>query len=201
MSQTKKIGIYSGMFDPIHHGHIAFARKAATQLGLDKVYFLVDPKPVRGASDLRHRLAMTWLALQDYPELELLPSTEKQPLSLANTLPWLEEKFAQAELHFLMGADVFQKVHTWPGYESFKRRFKLAVGQPTTDSQPASTDHNVVPTDLHDISSSQLRQLPVSQLVGLVPELVAQYIQVHKPYAAEVSADPNDSSSSVAKSL
>lgn len=34
---TKKIGIFSGTFDPVHPGHISFALDAAKAAGLNKV--------------------------------------------------------------------------------------------------------------------------------------------------------------------
>lgn len=173
-----KIGIFSGTFDPVHHGHLAFAQRALHELGLDKVYFLVEPQPShkQAASSLRHRLNMTWLALQDYPKLELLTSDHQQ-FNVADTLPWLEQKFAQAELHLLMGADSFKFVHTWPGFDSLQRRVKLAVGQRGQDSQQiSSVDHLPISTQLNEISSSAIRALKGSNLSGLVPETVEQYI-------------------------
>ncbi|MEP6810254.1 MAG: adenylyltransferase/cytidyltransferase family protein, partial [Chthoniobacterales bacterium] len=36
----RKIGIYGGTFDPIHHAHLILAREALEQLGLDAVIFI-----------------------------------------------------------------------------------------------------------------------------------------------------------------
>lgn len=181
---NKKIGIYSGTFDPVHHGHLAFAQRALHDLGLDKVYFLVEPVPShkKAASSIRHRLNMMWLALQDYPELELMTG-EQQKFSVAETLPWLEQKFKDTELHLLMGTDLFKHVHTWPGFESLQSRMKLAVGQRGQDSRAlSSVDHQPISTQLGDISSSVVRSLKADQLDGLVPETVAQYINSHGLY-------------------
>lgn len=202
----KKIGIYSGTFDPVHHGHIAFARRAAHQLGLDKVYFLVEPEPShkQQAQSLRHRLNMTWLALQDYPKLELLPA-QQQHFTVSQTLPWLEEKFEEAELHLLMGTDLFNKVHTWPGFDELKRRLTFVVGQRADhDSTDSSVEHQSVQAELSDLTSSAVRALQPNQLAGLVPEPVVQYINAQGLYSADSAASAASSSalsSSVSKSL
>ena len=198
----KKIGIYSGTFDPVHHGHIAFARRAAHQLGLDKVYFLVEPEPSHNqqAQSLRHRLNMMWLALQDYPELELLPP-QQQRFTVAQTLPWLEDKFQEAELHFLMGTDLFNKVHTWPGFDQLRRRLKFVVGQRSSgDSATSSLEHQSVSAELADLTSTAVRALKPHQMTGLVPDTVAQYINAQGLYD-DSSTAASSTSSSVSKSL
>lgn len=199
----KKVGIYSGTFDPVHHGHIAFARRAAHQLGLDKVYFLVEPEPghKQQAQSLRHRLNMTWLALQDYPELELLPA-QQQKFTVSQTLPWLEEKFEEAELHLLMGTDLFNKVHTWPGFDQLKRRLTFVVGQRADhDSSDSSVEHQSIQAELADLTSSAVRSLKSNQLAGLVPDTVAQYINAEGLYEPDSAASSASASSSVSKSL
>ncbi len=186
MSQkVNKVGIYSGIFDPVHHGHISFAQKALKDLGLKKVYFMVEPNPRRkeSASDIRHRLNMMWLALRDQPGLELL-HMDHQTFSVAETLPWLEEKFEDAKLHLLMGSDRFKKLHTWPGFEHLKSKVEFVVGQRAgDDTSNIPIDHQTVSAGLADLASSNLRDLPQNQLATAVPDTVAQYIKAEQLYS------------------
>jgi nicotinate-nucleotide adenylyltransferase len=181
----KKIGIYSGIFDPVHHGHISFAQKAMKELGLEKVYFMVEPTPRRKTkqSDIRHRLNMMWLALRDQPGLEMLQS-DHETFSVAETLPWLEEKFEDAKLHLLMGSDRFMNIHTWPGFESLKSKVDFVVGQRAgDDTSPIPIDHHAMTTGLSDLASSNIRNLSTDQMSTVVPDNVAQYIKAEQLYA------------------
>ena len=75
-----KVGIFSGTFDPVHAGHIAFALEAMESAGLDKVYFLPESMPRRksGVTHYAHRLAMLELALKPYNKLSILELPDKQ---------------------------------------------------------------------------------------------------------------------------
>lgn len=181
----KAVGIYSGIFDPVHHGHISFAQKALQELGLDKVYFMVEPQPRHkaNASSIRHRLNMMWLALRDQPGLEML-HLDHQTFSVAETLPWLEEKFQDAKIHLLMGTDQFKAIHSWPGFETLKSKVEFVVGQRADeDSSAIPIDHQPISTGLSDLASSNIRSLPTKQLATAVPDNVAKYITVEQLYS------------------
>lgn len=181
---VKKVGIYSGVFDPIHNGHISFARKAAHELGLDRVFFMAEPRPRRkhDSSDLKHRLAMVKLALKDHKELGLL-SLDHPQFDIHLTLPWLEQKFADTELHLLMGTDLFGFIHTWPDFDLLQDRMKLVVGQREGESSAASAiAHQGVVAELGGLSSTQVRAAHTNDLPTLVPQPVAQYIVTHQLY-------------------
>lgn len=181
----KKIGIYSGIFDPIHHGHVSFAQKALHELGLDKVYFLVEPKPrhKNQPSEIRHRLNMVWLALREQRDLELL-QIDHPTFSVSETLPWLEERFQDAKLHLLMGTDLFKNVHTWPGFEVLKSKVDFVVGQRIgEDSSLITINHQQISTGLSDLASSNLRHLPADQMANVVPDDVARYISTNQLYS------------------
>ncbi|HSX00592.1 MAG TPA: adenylyltransferase/cytidyltransferase family protein, partial [Patescibacteria group bacterium] len=86
MKQT--IGIYSGTFDPIHVGHIAFAKEVARELTLDTVIFLPEQRP-RGkqrVTDIHHRVELIKQSIQNDNQLQIL-SLPMQQFTVAETLP------------------------------------------------------------------------------------------------------------------
>ena len=127
----KKIGIFSGTFDPIHKGHVMFAKEALEQIGLDKIFFLVEPSPRRkqGVKAFDHRVAMVNLALKPEPKLASIVLNHAQ-FSVLETLPALQARFKYNEIHFLMGDDMLNHFtdDQWPHIDEFVRAFRLIIG-------------------------------------------------------------------------
>ena len=71
----KKIAIFGGTFDPIHIAHIALAKTALNELGLDKLVFMpnsVSPfKLDANITSSEHRCNMIELAIPSDELLEL----------------------------------------------------------------------------------------------------------------------------------
>ncbi len=63
----KKIAIYGGVFDPVHHGHLILAREAGEMLGLEKIIFVpaaVSPFKQSPAASAKMRLSMLQAAIE-----------------------------------------------------------------------------------------------------------------------------------------
>lgn len=102
----KRIGIFAGTFDPIHNGHLAFA-EVALEHGLDKVFFLVEPRPRRkqGVRALEHRQEMAKIVAAKNPKLGVI-QLEQAKFTPHGTLPLLQARFKGSELVLLFGDDV-----------------------------------------------------------------------------------------------
>lgn len=124
-----RIGIYSGSFDPIHKGHVAFGLSALNDAQLDKVYFIIEslPRHKPGITHMAHRNAMATLALRAHANLEVLELPDKR-FSVASTLPRLQKKFKNDELFMLVGSDVLQTLAKWPLAEELLTHVGLVVG-------------------------------------------------------------------------
>ncbi len=112
--KRQKIGIYPGVFDPVHSGHVSFALQAIQESRLEEVYFLPERKPQGkpGAEHYGHRVAMLRQAIQPHNKLQMVELVDKQ-FTVRKTLTKLRQVFGDAQLVFLMGADMFAGIPDW----------------------------------------------------------------------------------------
>ena len=125
----QKIGIFSGAFDPIHDGHIAFAQEAIDQAGLSKIFFLIEPRPrhKQGVKAFEHRVEMVRLAIADYPRFGLI-MLDQPRFNVHETWPQLQARFEGASLSMLMGEDVFSRLSYWPHVDELITNVTFVVG-------------------------------------------------------------------------
>ena len=125
-----KVGIYPGAFDPIHNGHIAFAHACIEQFGLDKVFFLPEPRPrhKQAVKAFEHRQHMTQIAIKSEARFGLI-IVEQQKFTIHETWPSVTARFSDADLYMLLGSDVAHRLSTWPHIDELIRmapRFLIA---------------------------------------------------------------------------
>jgi len=126
---SKRVGILSGTFDPVHKGHISFALQAIELAGLDKVIFIPEPKPRHkyDVTHLGHRVAMLELACKAYPKLEVFHIPAKQ-FTPANAMPRLRQAHPDSTLIMLIGVDVLSHISVWPHVRTMLKETGLVVG-------------------------------------------------------------------------
>lgn len=131
----KRIGIYSGTFDPVHAGHVSFAVQALEAGKLDAVYFLPErrPRDKTGSEHFGHRTAMLVRATRPHRRLHVL-ELEDVSFSVATTLPRLRKRFPKAQLVLLVGSDVAQYLPTWPNADQLLQQVELLVGVRAADN-------------------------------------------------------------------
>jgi nicotinate-nucleotide adenylyltransferase len=163
----KKIGIYSGSFNPIHHGHVMLANYLVEFSDLDELWFVVTPQnPLKKKEDLLdddERLKMVQLALGDDPRIHVsdiemhLPT----PSYTINTLTSLSEQNPDVEFVFICGMDSLQNMKNWREYQRILDNYELLVfpreGYDGGDliNYPSVT---VLKTPILEISSTFIRQ-------------------------------------------
>lgn len=185
-----RIGIYSGTFDPIHRGHVAFALGAAKQLALDKVLVMPERSP-RGklsVSNFEHRVRMTRLATGPHRKLKTVVLDDHR-FTVRDTLPKIEALYPGAKLTLLIGSDVVKTFGLrWPHLEEFLQKVDLAISLRVGESESAvrtQLDELGMPLCATLISGPHAHlsatEVRSGNLQGLEP-LVRQYIEQNQLY-------------------
>ena len=116
------VGILGGAFDPPHLGHVALARAAVHELGLDELLVLVvgDPghKDVDTPADIR--LELTRLAFANVPD------TVVELDDHARTVDSLEARGLD-DPFFVLGADELAAFESWKSPERVLELARIAV--------------------------------------------------------------------------
>ena len=112
----RRLGVLGGTFDPVHEGHVALAREAMRQEGLDGVILLPMGRPVHREADTQpnDRLAMCRLAVADEPGMIVSQTGIQSGVrSTADTLGPLRREFPDAAFTLIVGADKLLSMPYW----------------------------------------------------------------------------------------
>lgn len=163
----KRIGIYSGSFNPIHHGHVMLANYLVEFSDLDELWFVVSPQnPLKQKSELLdddERLKMVQLAVGDDPRFHVSDIEMHLPLPsyTINTLTALSEQHTDCQFVFICGMDSLQNLHRWYQYQSILDNHELLVF-PREGYDGGELVHHpsvtVLKTPILEISSTFIRQ-------------------------------------------
>jgi len=114
----RPFGIFGGMFDPVHYGHLRTAHELYELLELEAIAFVPAGDPPHRAAplaDAATRLAMVRAAVQDDARF-LVDDRETRRAGPSYTVLTLEELRAERggqPLALIMGMDAFTDLHHW----------------------------------------------------------------------------------------
>lgn len=116
-------GLFGGAFDPPHNGHLAVARGALEELGLERLVVLVAERPghrqVASPPDVRFELARAAFGG--------LPRTTVEPDPHARTVDLLRARPDLGDPVVIVGADQLVAFPTWQEPDEVLRLARLAV--------------------------------------------------------------------------
>lgn len=193
-----RIGIYPGAFDPIHAGHLLFARAALRAGNLDKIYFLPEPRPrhKQGVKALEHRVEMVLRAVADEPQFGVIALTQARSNTL-DTLPQILARFADTDLVLISGERILRHLPYWLPIDSTSRITSILVGLHDKDLSevrqqfqllkqttglPLKLEHFIAPK-LEQRSLSIRKQLRAGEMPAEIPLSVQKYIRQQGLYA------------------
>ena len=183
----KKIGIYGGSFDPIHHGHLILAREALENLDLAEVIFVPAAqsphKRARPAANAAVRWAMLTVAIAHESGFSAsrLEIDRPPPSYSIVTVEQLHAKKANVEFFLLVGEDNLPQLPTWYRFNELRRLVQFVV---LDRSGAALEDNYPVVRRKIDISATTIRNRVASgqSIRYLVPEAVEQIIRWENLY-------------------
>ncbi|HEV2045777.1 MAG TPA: nicotinate-nucleotide adenylyltransferase [Chthoniobacterales bacterium] len=183
----RKIGIYGGTFDPIHHAHLILAREARELIQLEKVIFVpaaVSPGKDSPVAPAEMRLSMLRAAIEsetgfaiDDCELRRPP-----PSYTVDTVEEVRKREGQAEIYCFIGEDNVAALPTWHRFTDLGKLVRFVVLD-RTGSAPAKHSYEVVRRNI-DISATDIRNRVASgrSIRYLVPPSVEEIIRRHNLY-------------------
>ena len=197
MSQTR-IGVLGGAFDPPHLTHVALARAACQQLGLDRLH--VTPTgdawhKTRTLTAAEHRLAMCRLAFEGVAQAVIDDREIRRagPSYTVDTLRELRAEQPDAQLFLIMGADQARALTTWREWEAIVQSAIICVAERADIAQPSASYDAGFPENLEvrrihlpasSLSATQVRSEIAAQQTAenMVLGSVARYIADHHLY-------------------
>jgi nicotinate-nucleotide adenylyltransferase len=192
-----RLGLFGGTFDPPHIGHRIVAQDVLAAAGLDRVLFIPAARPPHkqrpdmALPELRLAMLRAAIAGDDRFDADDLELHRTGPSYTVDTLGDYRNRFPDAALHLIVGADQFAELDTWHAAERVRSLARLCVMTREGDSATAhahrvAPDDNVldVPVTRIDLSSSMIRRRVHAgePIRYLVPEAVEALIREHGLY-------------------
>lgn len=128
----KPLGIFGGMFDPVHFGHLRAAFEVHQALGLERVHLIPASDPPHRdhpVADGRLRLAMLRAAIAEAPWFEA-DGRELERSGRSYTVLTLEEfrrERGEQPLVLIVGLDAFLGLTSWHRWQELLELAHLAV--------------------------------------------------------------------------
>jgi nicotinate-nucleotide adenylyltransferase len=188
-TESLRIAIFGGTFDPIHDAHLAVAREAASRCRLDRVLMIPAAQPPHKKNIERtpfvHRYRMVELACAGDPVLT--PSRLEEGERKSYSIDTIERipLAAGDSLHFIIGADAFAEIQTWHRWRDVVARVEfIVVSRPGHDYEipPGSRIHRLDTMHLATSSTAIREQLAQGARPAGLPDLVWNYIRTQGLY-------------------
>ena len=199
MKHRNKIGILGGTFDPVHKGHLEFAKAAYKKCGLDRVLFMPAYLPVfklnQQVTPAKRRLEMVQLAVLSVPYFEACDAELKRKGNTytIDTLRAFSKEMPNTELFFLVSSDAAQTIKSWKEGDKIANYAHIVTSKRpgskwaknfNEESLDGKFKHILIEDKMLDISSSEIRDAVKSNkpIDKFVESSVAQYIEKNNLY-------------------
>ena len=113
----RRIGIFSGSFDPIHKGHLRIIRDVLEKDLADEVLIVPSCTPPyrKPLADIGHLRAMAQLAIAGLSRVSIAPeSLLKASRDTVDTIGAIMRHYAGSTFYYIIGADKLAGILLWP---------------------------------------------------------------------------------------
>lgn len=174
MTESMRIAVYSGTFNPLHVGHLAIMR--LLQSRFDETYLIVSPKnPLKdsiSADSGRERWRKAVEAIRRHPDLRVraddIELRMEPPHYTVRTLDALRRREPDNTFTLAIGADNLADFRRWRDYGRILREYGVAVYPRTGFDLPGITADllaedssyrmDILDAPTVDISSTEIRE-------------------------------------------
>jgi nicotinate-nucleotide adenylyltransferase len=121
--QAERVCIFGGTFDPIHTAHLRIAEEALDKFGLNRVLFVPAANPphkeASGLTPYEDRFRMVQIACEPYSSFvaSRLEAGVEQSYTVDTIRRFRMGLNPGDRLFFLIGADAFDELETWKGWQ------------------------------------------------------------------------------------
>jgi len=189
VSRRNGYGIFGGLFDPPHLGHLIIAQAVREEFGLEKIVFVPASQPPHKSSytPFRHRYRMTEAAIGRNPAFGI-SAVERKIRGTTYTVDILRKirRSIKKDLYLVIGADQWEEFNTWKDPAGIFRAARLIVvprpGHRIPKHKPYYRDLLISAAPEIDISSTLIRRLATAgrSIRYLTPDPVIRYIRKQK---------------------
>jgi nicotinate-nucleotide adenylyltransferase len=119
----RRVALYGGTFNPIHHGHLRVALECYEAIAADAVWFIPNATPPHRDQPItanEDRQKMVELAIASYPQFQLNTIELDQPdiSYTVNTVSQLKQSYPETEFFWIIGQDSFNKFDSWHQWQN-----------------------------------------------------------------------------------
>uniref|UniRef100_A0A7V3RH02 Probable nicotinate-nucleotide adenylyltransferase n=1 Tax=candidate division WOR-3 bacterium TaxID=2052148 RepID=A0A7V3RH02_UNCW3 len=195
MKIRKKIGIFGGLFDPPHIGHLILGQWVLEEFNLNRIIFIPAFKPPHKDiySPFKHRYKMIEISIRDnkrffLSDIERYIRGKTYTYKVLQFLKKSNPLYSESDLYLIIGADQWNEIEHWKKPDTIFRYAQVVVlprpNYNIKDNSPFYKKIMLSNAPLIDISSTMVRErikagLSIDYLV--IPE-VQDYIKREKLY-------------------
>jgi nicotinate-nucleotide adenylyltransferase len=187
----ERVCVFGGTFDPIHIAHLRIAQEARQHFALDRILFVPAAHPPHkdafSVSPFIDRFKMVEIACKPYPAFTAsrLEASRAQSFTVDTMRRVRKTLKPEDELFFLIGADAFDDLETWKGWEELLTLTEfIVVARPESEYRvpDGARIHRMDGIALPVSSSTVRARLTAHEPTPELPAEVRAFIEKHGLY-------------------